>query len=139
MGARLPHARRLFICADAADQRLPGTRMEIELQRLPTTPGCRSPYVTSRQEPANGTKSSIGYSVTLLRIGAAGPSKAAGRRAAPSAAAAAPRRPLRSDRTVFDDRAYPKGPPDGANPPLASLPLTRHDFHGEWNYTLQPE
>ena len=22
---------------------------------------------------------------------------------------------------------------------MASLPLTRHDFHGEWNYTLQPE
>ena len=22
---------------------------------------------------------------------------------------------------------------------MASLPLTRHDFHGEWNYTLRPE
>ncbi|HUH67887.1 MAG TPA: hypothetical protein VLZ05_02840, partial [Mycobacterium sp.] len=37
-----------------------------------------------------------------------------------------------------DDRAYPKGTKI-SDEQMASLPLTRHDFHGEWNYTLQPE
>lgn len=35
-------------------------------------------------------------------------------------------------------RAYPKGTKI-SDEQMASLPLTRHDFHGEWNYTLQPE
>ncbi len=38
----------------------------------------------------------------------------------------------------LDDRAYPKGTKI-SDEHMASLPLTRHDFHGEWNYTLQPE
>jgi transposase len=38
----------------------------------------------------------------------------------------------------LDDRAYPKGTKI-SDEQMASLPLTRHDFRGEWNYTLQPE
>jgi hypothetical protein len=38
----------------------------------------------------------------------------------------------------LDDRADPKGAKI-SNEQMAALPLTRHDFHGEWNYTLQPE
>ena len=38
----------------------------------------------------------------------------------------------------LDDRTYPKGTKI-TDEQMASLPLTRHDFHGEWNYTLQPE
>ncbi len=38
----------------------------------------------------------------------------------------------------LDDRAYPKGTKI-SDEQMASLPLTRHDFHGEWNYTLQPK
>jgi transposase len=38
----------------------------------------------------------------------------------------------------LDDRAHPKGTKI-SDQQMASLPLTRHDFHGEWNYTLQPE
>jgi hypothetical protein len=26
----------------------------------------------------------------------------------------------------------------GPDKELAALPLTRHDFHGDWNYTLTP-
>ena len=32
----------------------------------------------------------------------------------------------------LDDRAYPKGAKI-SDEQMASLPLTRHDFHGEWN------
>jgi Rhodopirellula transposase DDE domain len=38
----------------------------------------------------------------------------------------------------LDDHNYPKGTKI-SNKQMASLPLTRHDFHGEWNYTLQPK
>ena len=38
----------------------------------------------------------------------------------------------------LDDRTYPKGTKI-TDEQMVSLPLTRHDFHGEWNYTLQPE
>ena len=33
----------------------------------------------------------------------------------------------------LDDRTYPKGTKI-TDEQMASLPLTRHDFHGEWNY-----
>ena len=38
----------------------------------------------------------------------------------------------------LDDRAYPKGTKI-SNEQMAALPLTRHHFHGEWNYTLKPK
>ena len=65
-------------------------------------------------------------------------------------------KPLRSDRTVIeligatttetgltvqaelDENEYPKGivVPDAL---LAAINLSRHEFHGEWNYTLAPD
>ena len=38
------------------------------------------------------------------------------------------------------DLAYGKGVlgVEVSDKELASLPLTRHDFHGDWNYTLTP-
>ena len=40
-------------------------------------------------------------------------------------------------RAVLDTGQYPIGikytPAD-----IAALPLTRHEFHGDWNYTLAP-
>ncbi len=38
----------------------------------------------------------------------------------------------------LDDRAYPKGIKI-SDEQMAALPLSRHDFHGDWNYTLRPE
>jgi hypothetical protein len=38
----------------------------------------------------------------------------------------------------LDDRPYPKGTKI-SDKQMACLPLTRHDFHGNWNYTLQPK
>ena len=42
----------------------------------------------------------------------------------------------------LDEASYPKGvkvPDDDITALAASRILTRHDFHGEWNYTLHPE
>ena len=41
-------------------------------------------------------------------------------------------------RAELDDRAYPKGIKI-SDEQMAALPLTRHDFHGDWNYTLKPK
>lgn len=38
----------------------------------------------------------------------------------------------------LDDHDYPKGIKI-TDQQMAALPLTRHDFHGDWNYTLRPE
>jgi transposase len=38
----------------------------------------------------------------------------------------------------LDDGDYPKGVKI-SDQQMASLPLERHDFHGNWNYTLRPE
>ena len=38
---------------------------------------------------------------------------------------------------VLDTNEYPIGV-KYTNADIDALPLTRHDFHGEWNYTLTP-
>lgn len=38
----------------------------------------------------------------------------------------------------LDDGDYPKGVKI-TDQQMAALPLSRHDFHGDWNYTLRPE
>lgn len=38
----------------------------------------------------------------------------------------------------LDQATYPKGVKI-SDAEMACLPLTRHEFHGEWNYTLRPE
>jgi hypothetical protein len=37
----------------------------------------------------------------------------------------------------LDQRSYPLGV-KVADPELAAVPLCRHDWHGEWNYTVLP-
>lgn len=37
----------------------------------------------------------------------------------------------------LDDRTYPKGIKI-TDKQMAALPLTKHEFHGDWNYTLTP-
>jgi len=40
-------------------------------------------------------------------------------------------------RAELDRGAYPLGVKVG-DEELAAVPLARHQFHGEWNYTMQP-
>ncbi len=37
----------------------------------------------------------------------------------------------------LDDNAYPTGIRI-SDTEMNALPITRHEFHGEWNYTLKP-
>jgi len=37
----------------------------------------------------------------------------------------------------LDNATYPTGIKI-SDAQMAALPITRHDFHGDWNYTLQP-
>nr|WP_080640804.1 hypothetical protein [Salinispora arenicola] len=39
---------------------------------------------------------------------------------------------------VLDPHTYPTGVKI-SNAEAAAVPLTRHDFHGEWHYTIRPE
>ena len=41
-------------------------------------------------------------------------------------------------RAELDDSAYGTGV-KVSDRQMDALPLTRHDWHGDWNYTLQPE
>ncbi len=41
-------------------------------------------------------------------------------------------------RAQRDENRYEKGKVPSAQD-LQSMRLTRHDFHGEWNYTIQPK
>jgi hypothetical protein len=41
-------------------------------------------------------------------------------------------------RAELDEGAYPKGV-KVSDEDMAALPITRHGFHGEWNYTLHPK
>jgi len=38
----------------------------------------------------------------------------------------------------LDDGDYPKGAKI-SDQQMAALPLSRHDFHGNWNYTIHPK
>ena len=40
-------------------------------------------------------------------------------------------------RAELDEGRYPLGV-KVSNKDLAAVPLTRHDWHGEWNYTVLP-
>jgi transposase len=132
-----PHARRLLICADGGGSNGYRVRLwKVELAALAAETGlaitvCHLPPGTSKWNKIEHRL----FSHTSMNWRG---------------------RPLESHETVvqliaatttrtglavqaeLDDRAYPKGTKI-SDEQMASLPLTRHDFHGEWNYTLHPE
>ena len=139
-----PGQRRLPRRAAAADhrrrrrvQRLPHPRLEGRAGRAGRArPGWRSPAATSRPAPPSGTRSSTGCSphITMNWRG----------------------RPLTSHEVIVNTIAAtttahrpdactpswtPAATPTGikvSDAQMAALPLTRHDWHGDWNYTLRP-
>ena len=132
-----PHARRLLICADGGGSNGYRVRLwKVELAALAAETGltitvCHLPPGTSKW---NKIEHRLFSHISMNWRG----------------------RPLESHETVvqliaatsthtglavqaeLDDRAYPKGTKI-SDEQMAALPLTRHHFHGEWNYTLQPE
>jgi Rhodopirellula transposase DDE domain len=132
-----PHARRLLICADGGGSNGYRVRLwKVELAALAAETGltitvCHLPPGTSKW---NKIEHRLFSHISMNWRG----------------------RPLESHETVvqliaatstrtglavqaeLDDRAYPKGAKI-SDEQMAALPLTRHHFHGEWNYTLKPE
>ena len=129
-----PHSRRLLICADGGGSNGYRVRLwKVELAALAAETGleitvCHLPPGTSKW---NKIEHRLFSHISMNWRG----------------------RPLESHETVvqliaattthsglavqaeLDDRTYPKGTKI-TDEQMASLPLTRHDFHGEWNYTL---
>lgn len=132
-----PHSRRLLICADGGGSNGYRVRLcKVELAALAAETGleitvCHLPPGTSKW---NKIEHRLFSHISMNWRG----------------------RPLESHQTVvqliaattthsglavqaeLDDRTYPKGTKI-TDEQMASLPLTRHDFHGEWNYTLVPQ
>jgi hypothetical protein len=134
--ARYPHAPRLLICADSGGSN--GNRIrawKIELAKLAAETGlnitvCHLPPGTSKW---NKIEHRLFSQITRNWAG----------------------RPLRTHQTivdlishtttttglsvhcVLDTEDYPTGL-RYTSKDVEALPLTRHDFHGEWNYTLAP-
>ena len=129
-----PHSRRLLICADGGGSNGYRVRLwKVELAALAAETGleitvCHLPPGTSKW---NKIEHRLFSHISMNWRG----------------------RPLESHETVvqliaattthsglavqaeLDDRTYPKGTKI-TDEQMASLPLTRHDFHGECNYTL---
>ncbi|MDA8040452.1 MAG: ISAzo13 family transposase [Actinomycetota bacterium] len=135
--ARYPHATRLLVCADAGGSN--GYRVrawKVELAKLAKETGleitvCHYPPGTSKW---NRIEHRMFSHITMNWRG----------------------RPLVSYRTIvqliagtttkkglkvkadLDTGHYPLGVKI-SNKELAAVPITRHEFHGDWNYTIHPE
>lgn len=137
MGApRYPSADRLLICADAGGSNGPRLRLwKVELQRFATesrleVTACHFPPGTSKWNKIEHRLFShitmnwrgrplVSHDVIVNLIGAT--RTASGLRV----------------KARLDKRKYPQGvevPEDE----LKAVKLTRHRFHGDWNYTIQP-
>ena len=137
MGAPVyPDAERLLVCADGGGSNGSRNRLwKVELARFAADSGltvtvCHLPPGTSKW---NKIEHRLFSAITMNWRG----------------------RPLESHETVvqliaatttrtgltvqaeLDDSNYPKGIKI-SNKQMAALPLTKHEFHGEWNYTLHP-
>jgi Rhodopirellula transposase DDE domain len=134
--ARYPHATTLTITADSGGSNSPRTRLwRVELQRLADTTGleirvCHFPPGTSKWNKIEHRMFSF---VSLNWRG----------------------KPLESLEVIInliagtttttglkiyarlDDRVYEKGV-EVSDEQLAAVNITRHKFHGDWNYTITP-
>jgi hypothetical protein len=134
---RYPDADRLLICADGGgSQRLPGPRLEDRTRRVrrrDRPDDHRLP--PAARAPASGTRSNTGCSprsplnwrgrpltshqIIVDLIGATSTTTGL------------------TVRAELDTGTYPTGI-RYTKKQVDALPITRHDFHGEWNYTVSP-
>jgi hypothetical protein len=131
-----PAADRLLICADAGGSN--GYRVRAWKLELAISPGDRAS--DHRLPPA-------ARDVQVEPDRASAVQRDLDELARPSAGK--PRGDRRADRGDHDPRglAGPRGAgprplpawSQGARKELATVPLRRHDFHGEWNYTVHPK
>jgi len=133
---RYPHATTLTITADSGGSNSPRTRLwRVELQRLADTTGlaicvCHFPPATSKWNKIEHRMFSFvslnwrGKPLESLEVIVnliAGTTTNTGLRIY----------------AQLDDRVYEKGVEVGDDQ-LAAVHITRHAFHGDWNYTITP-
>jgi Rhodopirellula transposase DDE domain len=134
--ARYPHASTLTITADSGGSNSPRTRLwRVELQRLADTTGlrvrvCHFPPGTSKWNKIEHRMFSFvslnwrGKPLESLEVIVsliAGTSTNTGLRIY----------------ARLDDRVYEKGV-EVSDQQLTAIKITRHAFHGDWNYTITP-
>jgi hypothetical protein len=135
--AAYPHARRLLVTADAGGSNSYRTRAwKAELAALALETGlavtvCHFPPGTSKW---NKIEHRLFSHITMNWRGR----PLASHDVIVSAIAATTTRAGLTVRAGLDPGSYPDGVKI-SDEQMAALPLDRHDWHGDWNYTLRPE
>jgi transposase len=135
--AAYPHARRLLITADAGGSNSYRTRAwKAELAVFALETGlavtvCHFPPGTSKW---NKIEHRLFSHITMNWRGR----PLTSHDVIVSAIAATTTRAGLTVRAELDPGSYPEGA-KVSDEQLAALPLDRHDWHGDWNYTLRPE
>ena len=135
--AAYPHARRLLVTADAGGSNSYRTRAwKAELAALALETGlavtvCHFPPGTSKW---NKIEHRLFSHITMNWRGR----PLASHDVIISAIAATTTRAGLTVRAGLDPGSYPEGVKI-SDEQMAALPLDRHDWHGDWNYTLRPE
>ena len=135
--AAYPHARRLLITADAGGSNSYRTRAwKAELAAFALETGlavtvCHFPPGTSKW---NKIEHRLFSHITMNWRGR----PLTGHDVIVSTIAATTTRAGLTVRAELDPGSYPEGVKI-SDEQMAALPLDRHDWHGDWNYTLRPE
>ena len=136
-GAAYPHARRLLVTADAGGSNSYRTRAwKAELAAFALETGlavtvCHFPPGTSKW---NKIEHRLFSHITMNWRGR----PLASHDVIVSAIAATTTRAGLTVRAGLDPGSYPEGVKI-SDEQMAALPLDRHEWHGDWNYTLRPE
>jgi len=137
MGSRAyPHADRLLVCADGGGSNGSRNRLwKVELASFAAATGltvtvCHLPPGTSKW---NKIEHRLFSHISMNWRGRPLESH----QAVVQLIAATTTRSGLTVQAALDDRQYPKGTKI-TDQQMKTLPLTNHDFHGEWNYTLHP-
>src|SRR5258708_5556654 len=102
----------------------------------PTNSVFRSPCVTCRPAPASGTRSSIVF-FSFITGNWRGKPLVSHKVIVQLIAATTTKTGLKV-RCELDQNTYPAGV-KVSDAEIEAVNLTRHDFHGEWNYTVSPK
>jgi transposase len=138
MGAPLyPEATRLLVCADGGGSNSSRTRLwKVELARLAAETGleitvCHLPPGTSKW---NKIEHRMFSHISMNWRG----QPLTSHEAVVELIAATSTRSGLTVQAELDEGTYPKGVKIN-DAEMAALPLHRHEFHGDWNYTLTPQ
>jgi hypothetical protein len=133
---RHPKAKRLMVTADSGGSNGYRVRLwKIELQRLASE--LKFPITVCHLPPGTSKWNKIEHRLfSFITINWRGKPLRSYRTIVQLIAATTTDAGLRV-RAELDENKYPKGV-KVSDAQLAAVNLSRHDFHGEWNYTISP-